>query len=829
LICADEVRYADSISSGTRLYISSRNAYVTSPRSIFNLVEGYGQYFIKVTNSANSQKVAIGRQWINRIDSTSGNKALIYIKDINVTFTTTESYSVVVDSAISCFQRAVSSGLATLSDGDYGDVVVSGSGLVMTVDKPDLGLHNLADGDFSVVADSTALSLTNTRRVSLTTKTIDGWLSRLLQENNQITLRTSSATKVSRIFVDTTGANFQFVNGANNASLRIGDSVAVRFNSSGSVGQVLTVTSVDGDGRMVINPKTGGSGTANCEQTLTKTSHGFRKWTPIYWTGSTYVRPPYDSLVPDYIVVDSLTANTFKVANCGTYTTSLTNGLYWFTSASPGYSLTADTTKVPLFQVLNGKLILNPIVGFNLMAQNADGNGIISALPLDTVSINNAYPLRIVNGTHSYNFDGFSTMWTNSAGGKYFGLQGNNASGWNAGFGVSGSGGYSFDREVHTASAGYSARFFDITYLPWNGYAVPHDAMNITTEGEVVHAYGDPFGVWGGRTEFYATTSYESSKRSFLFKNVTSYHANKKLVDFQNSTGTIAALKQDGKFYVGNDSVITINPVGTAVVSLENTAKNRKISLLGGFEVGVFSNLGSSRFKVSDYLGNNYIQLEQNQGWAGGELQTSNYRYALVTENRGTFSNILYVAQDTTTAGRNNDIIHGQIGSLFGANGFYTRHVFYSNQRNNRHSYLYKGTTTGTNFFSLMHSTDSLFHIYSNGQVKLRYYSFANVAPNNASGAISNQIWTAGVPSFLRSQHGVTTGSTDGSGDLTITFAAAMPDATYTVISQNEGTTAYILSAHTKATGSVKVRVFDAAGAAVTATSVTISYEAKDY
>lgn len=122
----------------------------------------------------------------------------------------------------------------------------------------------------------------------------------------------------------------------------------------------------------VDNLQTSVASATNCEQTLTKNNHGFSKWTPIYWTGSAYVRPPYDSLVPDYIVVDSLTANTFKVANCGTYTTSLTNGLYWFTSASPGYSLTADTTKVPLFQALNGKLILNPIVGFNLMSGSGD-------------------------------------------------------------------------------------------------------------------------------------------------------------------------------------------------------------------------------------------------------------------------------------------------------------------------------------------------------------------------------------------------------------------------------------------------------------------------
>lgn len=142
-----------------------------------------------------------------------------------------------------------------------------------------------------------------------------------------------------------------------------------------------------------------------CEQTITKTAHGFRKFTPVRWNGTTFVRPTHDTLVPDYIVVDSLTANTFKVANCGTYTTTLTNGLYWFTSTSPGYSLIPDTTKVPLFQALNGKLILNPIVGFNLMSGSGDvtssvladtaaairadfKNGIISELPLDDVVIN---------------------------------------------------------------------------------------------------------------------------------------------------------------------------------------------------------------------------------------------------------------------------------------------------------------------------------------------------------------------------------------------------------------------------------------------------------
>lgn len=140
----------------------------------------------------------------------------------------------------------------------------------------------------------------------------------------------------------------------------------------------------------------------NCELTITKTNHGFRKWTPVFWNGSTYIRPTADSLVPDYIVVDSLTANTFKVATCGTYTTTLTNGLYWFTSASPGYSLTQDTTKVPLFQALNGKLILNPIVGFNLMSGSGSGDVTSSVLADSTAAIRADFPNNIINPSWLY-------------------------------------------------------------------------------------------------------------------------------------------------------------------------------------------------------------------------------------------------------------------------------------------------------------------------------------------------------------------------------------------------------------------------------------------
>ena len=102
--------------------------------------------------------------------------------------------------------------------------------------------------------------------------------------------------------------------------------------------------------------------------------------------------------------------------------------------------------------------------------------------------------------------------------------------------------------------------------------------------------------------------------------------------------------------------------------------------------------------------------------------------------------------------------------------------------------------------------------------------------PSVTSGAISNHIWTAGTPSFLRSQHKVVSGTTDGIGDLLVTFDATMPDVSYTMLVTVEGDTFATAQVRpsTKATGSCKVRFFDAAGAALTSTAVQISYEVKD-
>lgn len=129
-----------------------------------------------------------------------------------------------------------------------------------------------------------------------------------------------------------------------------------------------------------------------CEKTITKTNHQFRKGTPVKRVGGTYIRPTNDTIIPDFIVVDSLTANTFKVSTCGIYTSTLPDGLYWYTSAAPGYSLTQDTVKVPLFQVLNDTMILNPIVGFNLMSGGGAGDVTSSVLADTAAAIRADFP-----------------------------------------------------------------------------------------------------------------------------------------------------------------------------------------------------------------------------------------------------------------------------------------------------------------------------------------------------------------------------------------------------------------------------------------------------
>ena len=455
----------------------------------------------------------------------------------------------------------------------------------------------------------------------------------------------------------------------------------------------------------------------NCEQTFTKASHGFRKGTPVFWNGSTYIRPTADSLVPDFVVVDSLTLNTFKVANCGTYTTALANGLYWFTSASPGYSLTQDTTKVPLFQALNGKLILNPIVGFNLMSGGDAIENVTYTSSDSTSAGGNPSTTNGVVNILKYTGNGTATV-------------------------------PSFDLVPNLSNANQTITGNRNIYLGAGSLNI-----NGTLNQERFKGYLEIDAVSSNNVEF--------DYRSFLSAG-----------SYINSYSAYGGEYDGHDFYWNVSNEVTKSPTNNYSYQSYNTSRSSGGTI---YQVGFVNMVDSVQ---NSYLGALKINL------AGGISYASGFISGL---------------------------------SAYGLAEAYSPIPIWAVQRKISSSYF--------NYLKINTSDTT-----SNSVLPYGKYALPNATPSATASAISNLIWTAGTPSFLRSQHGVATGTTDGSGDLTVTFAAAMPDAAYTMIATVEGTTSYTISAHTKATGTCKVRFFNpTTGAAVTATSVTISYEAKDY
>lgn len=113
----------------------------------------------------------------------------------------------------------------------------------------------------------------------------------------------------------------------------------------------------------------------------------------------------------------------------------------------------------------------------------------------------------------------------------------------------------------------------------------------------------------------------------------------------------------------------------------------------------------------------------------------------------------------------------------------------------------------GTNYDAILYRLPTTQPDVSSGQ--------QSILQQDGNGSNSEASWK-------KVASGITTGTTDGSGDLSVT--CVMDDASYLVTATAEGTTFYTLTAHTKGTTSFKVRVFDAAGAAVTSTSVTVGW-----
>jgi len=156
---------------------------------------------------------------------------------------------------------------------------------------------------------------------------------------------------------------------------------------------------------------------------------------------------------------------------------------------------------------------------------------------------------------------------------------------------------------------------------------------------------------------------------------------------------------------------------------------------------------------------------------------------------------------------------------------YFTRSAFFEARRNNISSYFrMSADTLGIKLEDYVLGSGNEYRF-----APLPSVSRPSSLLNAKSILIHNADGIESIPFYARFQNGVTTSSTDGSGDLSTTVPT-MPDATYSVNITVEGTTSYTVSVHTKTTTSFKVRFFNpTTGTAVASTSVSYSYKIEDY
>lgn len=118
-------------------------------------------------------------------------------------------------------------------------------------------------------------------------------------------------------------------------------------------------------------------------------------------------------------------------------------------------------------------------------------------------------------------------------------------------------------------------------------------------------------------------------------------------------------------------------------------------------------------------------------------------------------------------------------------------------------------------------------HVGGNIRVNGAYYD-----SGNTPGGIGDVLSSNGTVTVWKPQrNSIATGTTDSSGDITITFPAAMPDATYSSNITLESPVPWIAQAHSKTTTSCKVRFYQSTtGLEVSGgNNVTVSYIVTDY
>lgn len=117
-------------------------------------------------------------------------------------------------------------------------------------------------------------------------------------------------------------------------------------------------------------------------------------------------------------------------------------------------------------------------------------------------------------------------------------------------------------------------------------------------------------------------------------------------------------------------------------------------------------------------------------------------------------------------------------------------------------------------------------------------YYMPTTAPTSATGSKSALEYegtgSSTIPKWMPKRYGAATTSTDASGDIVVTFGAAMPDATYlafvSFISPDNTGLNYSYSLHSVTSAGLKIRVMNAStGAAITSTSVTYNLKVEDF
>lgn len=120
-------------------------------------------------------------------------------------------------------------------------------------------------------------------------------------------------------------------------------------------------------------------------------------------------------------------------------------------------------------------------------------------------------------------------------------------------------------------------------------------------------------------------------------------------------------------------------------------------------------------------------------------------------------------------------------------------------------------------------------HIYypdQYGHMLLTLYGNGLVA-NPATGT-NTSVNTALSNVYDYSHNGTAFATTDGSGDVTVTIGATMPDATYTVLLAAQGGTFQHPQVQSRTETNFVVRFFDAAGAPITGFGVVLDWEVRE-